>query len=77
MPERKKNALLDYLLERYKISNDLQLAKQIKYDRTMLYQVRNGKAQVGDEMRCAIARRFNMSLKKIDELAPPKEKNHA
>jgi hypothetical protein len=55
----------------------LQLAKQIKYDRTMLYKVRNGKAQVGDEMRCAIARRFNMSLKKIDELAPPKEKNHA
>jgi hypothetical protein len=63
--------LLDYLLTTYKLKNDAQLARSLNVGPPCISKIRGLKNPVSDKFRCIIIRNTNLSLEKIDELAPP------
>jgi len=63
--------LLDEVISRNHLRNDSHLADEIGYSKGRVCEIRNKHCEVNDDFRCAIARRFNMTLKQIDALAPP------
>lgn len=67
-----KHTLLDKVIEENRLRSDAHLADEIGYSKGRICEIRKGDIGVSDEVRCAIARRFNMTLKQIDALAPPK-----
>lgn len=67
-----KHLLLDEVIQRNRLRSDAHLADEIGYSKSRVCEVRNGRCDVNDEFRCAIARRFNMTLKQVDALSPPK-----
>lgn len=71
MASRKENALLDSLIDKVIIRNDADLARTLKATPAVMSGLRNGE-RLTDGMRLRIMRKFGLSLKKIDELAPPK-----
>jgi hypothetical protein len=70
------NPLLDALLKHAKLDNDSALAAELDIGRDILSKVRNGR-ELPDHVRVAIQRRYHWSLKRIDELAPPAQKEKA
>ena len=69
-----KHALLDEVIARNRLRSDAHLADEIGYSKSRVCEIRNKRCLVNDEFRCAIARRFNMTLKQVDALAPPTAK---
>lgn len=72
---KKPHALLDTLLTEHKLKTDLALAKQLGVHNSSLCKVRAGDQEVTDVLRVAVMRRFRWSLRRVDELAPPKVKS--
>ena len=65
------HSLLDaFISEHGSIRSDADLARIVGVTAPMISKVRNG-APVGDSMRLKFMRKFGMSLKRIDDLAPP------
>ncbi len=71
---KQKHALLDEVIDSARLRSDAHLADEIGYSKSRVCEIRNRKCVVDDGFRCAIARRFNMTLKQIDALAPPTAK---
>lgn len=69
--EKVPNKLLDELIEKHHLRSDAHLADELKYGRSKISEIRHAVRPVTGEFRCAIMRRFGMSLKRIDSLAPP------
>lgn len=67
-----KHALLDKVISDHRLRSDAHLADEIGYSKSRVCEIRNNRCVIDDGFRCAIARRFNMTLKQIDALAPPK-----
>lgn len=68
-----KHDLLDKVIADHRLRSDAHLADEIGYSKSRVCEIRNNRCAIDDSFRCAIARRFNMTLKQIDALAPPKE----
>lgn len=66
-----KHALLDEVIQKNRLRSDAHLADEIGYSKSRVCEIRNDRCAINDEFRCAVARRFNMTLKQIDTLAPP------
>lgn len=66
-----KHALLDAVVAQNKLRSDTHLGEEIGYSKGRICEIRSGRRPVSDDFRCAIARRFNMTLKQVDALAPP------
>lgn len=71
MASRAPCKLLDALIDKVVIRSDADLARALKTTPAVLSGLRNGQ-RLSDGMRLRIMRKFGLSLKKIDELAPPK-----
>lgn len=67
-----KHALLDKVIADNRLRSDAHLADEIGYSKSRVCEIRNSRCEINDEFRCAIARRFGMTLKQVDTLAPPK-----
>lgn len=64
--------LLDELLTKYGVKNDRQLAAALGFSQQgAICRVRSRLVPVSDGLRIRIMRRFGLSLRRIDELAPP------
>lgn len=68
-----KHALLDKVIADNRLRSDTHLAEEIGYSKGRICEIRSARRLVSDDFRCAIARRFNMTLKQVDALAPPAE----
>lgn len=71
MASRAENKLLDSLIDGVIIRTDKDLSRHLKCTASAISDLRNG-ALLGDAMRLRFMRKFGISLRKIDELAPPK-----
>lgn len=70
---RTPHALLDTLIQSNKLRSDTHLADELEVSKITIHDIRHGRRYVSADIRCTIIRKFGMSLKKIDELAPPKK----
>lgn len=64
------HVLLDAVIAQNNLRNDSHLAEELGYRKGRICEIRKEKV-VSDSFRCAIVRRFNMTLKQVDALAPP------
>lgn len=71
MATRTEHKLLDSLIDAVIIRNDADLARALKVKPPTISHLRSG-SPLGDAMRVKIMRRFGLTLKKVDELSPPK-----
>lgn len=67
-----KHALIDKVISENRLRSDVHLGDEIGYSKSRICEIRAGRRQVSDDFRCAIVRRFGMTLKQVDALAPPK-----
>lgn len=63
--------LFNYLIEEKGMKNDHAISNKAGILPSSISKVRNGKIIVSNDMRIALMRAFNLSLAKLDELAPP------
>lgn len=75
MPKRtiQPHALLDFLIEEKGMKNDAAIARILGINPSVLSKIRKGdrKYPVSPEIRLGVMRNFGLSLKRVDELAPP------
>ena len=64
------NTLFDFLIANKGMKNDHAISRKAGICPSTISKVRAGRA-VSDEIRVSIMRSFNLSLAKLDELAPP------
>lgn len=67
---KRPHPLLDALLAEKKLPHDRALAERLSVDAASLSKVRAGRP-VSDHIRVAVLRKFNWSIRRVDELAPP------
>lgn len=60
--------LLDYLLEKFEIKNDRQLAIRLGVQQPIISRIRNGKATVSADMMLKIHETFEVPIKEIKSL---------
>lgn len=71
MASRLENKLLDALIDGVVIRSDADICRSLDATPSFISGIRNGQP-ISDGMRLRVMRKFGLSLKKIDELAPPK-----
>lgn len=71
MASRAPNKLLDSVIDGVIIRTDRDLSRHLKVTASSISDLRNG-AALGDSMRLRFMRKFGISLKKIDDMSPPK-----
>jgi plasmid maintenance system antidote protein VapI len=64
--------LFDALLQSGQARNDAHIADLLGVGKVTIHDIRHERRPVSGDIRCAIMRTFGLSLKRIDELAPPK-----
>ena len=60
--------LIDFLLEKYKIKNDRQLAQMLEVKAPTLSKIRSGKSAVSASVILAIHKKFDMPVVEIEAL---------
>jgi plasmid maintenance system antidote protein VapI len=73
MKTRRPHPLFDALLKSGEVRNDAHLADLLGVGKVTIHDIRYERRPVSGDLRCAIMRKFGLSLKRIDELAPPKQ----
>lgn len=71
MVTKTKHQLFDSLITGGNIRTDRDLAHELNVAPPVISKIRNLKLDLGDTMRVKIMRRFGLSIRRIDELAPP------
>lgn len=65
------NALFDYIIANKGMANDSAISRKSGVMPPNISKIRSGGIEVSDFVRVALMRAFNLSLTKLDELAPP------
>lgn len=64
----KSGALFDYIIEKYRLKHDGELAEKIQTQRSIISEIRNGKRHINEVMLVRICDITGMSLKKVRQL---------
>lgn len=67
----KPHVLFDFLIAEKGMKNDQATSRKSGIIPSSISKIRNGHVAVSNDMRIALMRAFNLSLAKLDELAPP------
>jgi len=67
------HALLDFLIEEKGMKNDAAIARLLNVNPSVMSKMRKDKSKypVSPEIRLGVMRHFGLSLRRVDELAPP------
>jgi hypothetical protein len=71
MATKTEHKLFDSLITGGSIRNDRDLARELNVAPPVISKIRNLKLELGDSMRVRIMRRFGLTMRRVDELAPP------
>lgn len=71
MPTKTEHKLFDSLITGGDIRNDRDLARELHVAPPVISKIRNLKLELGDSMRVKVMRRFGLTIRRVDELAPP------